>query len=67
MLLQWSDEDQGYLLTLLEWADLVLGPVTHGSTCEESIRNSHEALEALIASARQHQEPRLEPRLIVGV
>jgi predicted RNase H-like HicB family nuclease len=67
MLAQWSDEDQAYLVTLPEWADRVLDPVTHGETYEEAIRNGHEALEALIASARQHQEPMPEPRVFVGV
>jgi antitoxin HicB len=67
MLVQWSDEDQAYLVTLPEWTDRVLGPVTHGETYEEAIRNGHEALEALIASARQHQEPLPEPRVFVGV
>jgi predicted RNase H-like HicB family nuclease len=67
MLVQWSDEDQAYLVTLPEWADRVLGPVTHGDTYEEAIQNGHEALEALIASAQQHQEPLPEPRVFVSV
>ena len=67
MLIQWSDEDQAYLVTLPEWADRVLGPVTHGETYEEAIKNGHGALEALIASARKHQEPLPEPRVFVGV
>jgi antitoxin HicB len=53
-------------VTLPEWADRVLGPVTHGETYEEAIRNGHEALEALIASAQQHQEPLPEPRVFVA-
>jgi predicted RNase H-like HicB family nuclease len=67
ILIQWSDEDQAYLVTLPEWADRVLGPVTHGETYEEAIRDGQEALEALIASAQQHQEPLPEPRVFVGV
>lgn len=67
MLVQWSDEDQAYLVTLPEWADRVLGPVTHGETFEEAIRNAYEALEALIASANKHQEPLPEPRVFVSV
>lgn len=30
LLIQWSNEDQAFLVTLPEWADRVLGPVTHG-------------------------------------
>ena len=69
MLVQWSDEDQAYLVTLPEWADHVLRPVTHGETYEEAIRNGHEAqaLEALIASAHKHQEPLPEPRVFLSV
>ena len=70
MLVQWSDEDQAYLVTLPEWADHVLRPVTHGETYEEAIRNGHEALEALealIASAHKHQEPLTEPLVFLSV
>lgn len=67
MLVQWSDEDQAYLVTLPEWADHVLRPVTHGETYEEAIRNGHEAHEALIASAHKHQEPLPEPRVFLSV
>ncbi len=55
-MVQWSDADEAYLVTLPEWADRVLGPVTHGDTYEQAIKNGHEALEALIASARKHGE-----------
>lgn len=57
MLIQWSDEDQTYLVTLPEWAERVLGPVSHGDTYEEAVQHGREALEALIASARKHNEP----------
>lgn len=64
VLISWSDEDQAYLVTLPEWADRVLGPVTHGDTLEEAAQRGHEALDALIASARQHGEPL--PQLCAG-
>ena len=67
ILIQWSDEDQAYLVTLPEWADRVLGPVTHGDTYEEAIKNGHEALEALIASARNHQEALPDPQVFATV
>jgi predicted RNase H-like HicB family nuclease len=67
MLAHWSDDDQAYLVTLPECADRVLGPVPHGETYDEAIRNGHAAEEALIASARQHQEPPPEPHVFVGV
>ena len=61
MLIQWSDEDRAYLVTLPEWKGRVFGPVTHGDSYEEAIRNGQDALAALIASAEKHGEPLPEP------
>ena len=63
MLIQWSDEDQAYLVILPDWAERVLGPVTHGDTYEEAVQRGHESLEALIASARKHGEPLPQVRI----
>ncbi len=67
LLIQWSDEDQAYLVILPEWTDRVLGPVTHGDTYEEAVQNGKEAIEALVASARKHHESLPQPRTIAGV
>ncbi|WIG59185.1 MAG: hypothetical protein OJF49_001932 [Ktedonobacterales bacterium] len=67
MLIQWSDEDQTYLVTLPEWAERVLGPVSHGNTYEEAVQHGREALEALIASAHKHNEPLPHPHIVAGV
>lgn len=56
MLIQWSDADQAFLVTLPEWQDRVFGPVTHARTYEEAVRNGREALELLIESAIEHRE-----------
>ncbi len=37
MLIEWSEEDQAYLVTLPEWADRVVMPATHGSTYAEAV------------------------------
>lgn len=39
MLIQWSNEDHAYLVTLPEWEGRVLGPVTHGNTYEEALEH----------------------------
>ena len=44
MLIQWSDEDQVYVVTLPEFG----GCKTHGSTYEEAARMGQETLESLI-------------------
>lgn len=65
MLIQWSDEDQAYIVRLPDWerADRVLGPVTHGDTYAEALQHGLEALDALIASAHKHQEILPEPQV----
>jgi antitoxin HicB len=67
MLIQWSDEDQAYLVLLPEWADRVHGPVTHGDTYEEAVKNGQDAIEALVASAHKHHESLPLPRTFAGV
>lgn len=69
MLIQWSDEDQAYLVRLPDWerAERVLGPVTHGDTYAEALEHGLEALEALIASAHKHNKPLPEPQTFAAV
>jgi antitoxin HicB len=43
VIIQWSDEDQAYVVTLPEW-----GCHTHGATYEEAARNAQEVLELLM-------------------
>jgi predicted RNase H-like HicB family nuclease len=45
MVVQWSDEDQLFLVTIPEFADLVVMPCTHGITREEAIRNGEEVIQ----------------------
>jgi antitoxin HicB len=66
MMIQWSDEDDAFLVFLPEWAERVLGPVSHGATYEEAVKHGHEALEALIASATKHSEALPAPRIFAA-
>jgi antitoxin HicB len=45
VIIQWSDEDQRYVVSLPEW-----GPhlKSHGATCEEAARNAREVPELLM-------------------
>ncbi len=45
MIIQWSDEDQLFLVTIPEFADRVVMPCTHGKTREEAIHNGEEVIE----------------------
>jgi predicted RNase H-like HicB family nuclease len=44
-IIQWSDEDQLFLVTIPEFADHVVTPCTHGKTREEAIHNGEEVIE----------------------
>jgi len=45
MVLQWSDEDGLFLVTIPEFSDRVIMPCTHGKTREEAIINAEEVIE----------------------
>ncbi|MEA5550720.1 type II toxin-antitoxin system HicB family antitoxin [Anabaena cylindrica UHCC 0172] len=45
MIVQWSDEDQLFLVTIPEFSHLVIMPCTHGKTREEAIKNGEEVIE----------------------
>lgn len=45
MIIQWSDEDQLFLVTIPEFSDRVIMPCTHGKTLEEAIHNGEEVIE----------------------
>ena len=44
VIIQWSEEDQAYVVTLPEWG----GVHTHGSTYEEAAKHAQEVLDSLI-------------------
>jgi antitoxin HicB len=62
MLIEWSEEDQAYLVTLPEWANRVMMPATHGSTYSEAVQHGQEVLEMLMNSALQGGEPLPSPK-----
>ncbi len=51
MLIQWSPEDDAFLVSLPEWEGRVFNPVTHGDTYQEAANNGREVLELIVASA----------------
>jgi predicted RNase H-like HicB family nuclease len=60
MEIRWSDEDQAYVVTLPEFAD-VSQPCAHGSTYEEAARSGCEVLELLIEEFNARGKPLPEP------
>jgi predicted RNase H-like HicB family nuclease len=59
ILIQWSDEDRCYVVSLPEWGEFCH---THGNTYEEALKNAREALELLIESAKEDGEPLPKPQ-----
>ncbi len=61
MLIQWSDEDQLFLVTIPEFAERVVMPCTHGKTRSEAIHNGEEVMEmyldAWLAEGESIPEP----------
>ncbi len=64
MIVQWSDEDELFLVTIPEFTDLVVMPCTHGKTREEAIHNGEEVIEMYLESWQAEGEPIPEPRTL---
>ena len=63
VLIQWSDEDQKYIVSLPEF-----GPYahTHGDTYEEAAKNAQEVLELLIETYKEQGRSLPVPNLQVA-
>jgi antitoxin HicB len=64
MVIEWSDEDHVYVVSLPEWGDLVH---THGVTYEEALQRGKELIEGLVACRQERGEPLPRPRVFAGV
>ena len=53
LIIQWSEEDQLYLITIPEFLQLVMQPCTHGENYEEAVRNAQEAIESYLAYCQE--------------
>lgn len=61
MIVQWSNEDRLFLVTIPEFADLVVMPCTYGKTREEAIRNGEEVIEMYLEAWQAENESIPEP------
>jgi predicted RNase H-like HicB family nuclease len=70
MIIQWSEEDQLFLVTIPEFSDVakrppfghhVLIPCTHGKTREEATRNDEEVIAMYLEAWQAEGEPIPEP------
>jgi len=58
MIIQWSDEDNKYIVTIPEF----IGATTHGDTYEEAVKNGQEVIELCIESEQALGRPLPQPR-----
>lgn len=63
MIIQWSDEDQSYVVSFPEWSDLLH---THGETYEAAAQSGREVLEMVVASRLERGEPLPTPRVFAA-
>jgi predicted RNase H-like HicB family nuclease len=61
MIIQWSEEDQLFLVTIPESSDRVIMPCTHGKTREEAIRNGEDVIEMYLEAWKAEGESIPEP------
>lgn len=64
MIVQWSDEDQLFLVTIPEFSDRVVMPCTHGKTRLEAIYNGEEVMEMYLEAWEEEGESIPEPRTL---
>lgn len=61
MLIEWSDEDGVYVVSLPEWGDHVH---THGDTYEEALVRGKDLIEGLVAVRTERRQPLPQPRVL---
>ena len=59
MVIQWSDEDQAYIVSIPEFP----GNLTHGDTYEEAVKQGEDLIESLILWALQDGKPLPKPHV----
>lgn len=64
MIVQWSNEDQLFLVTIPEFTDRVVMPCTHGKSREEAIRNGEEVIEMYLEACLAEGESIPEPNTL---
>jgi len=57
ILIQWSDEDNCYLVALPDFPSEIQTWVTHGDTYEEALKHGLEVMEELILIAQDEGKP----------
>ena len=64
MIIQWSEEDQLFLVTIPEFSNLVIMSCTHGKTRLEAIHNGEEVIEIYLESWQAEGETIPRPQTL---
>jgi len=67
MILEWSEDDQLFLVTVPEFADQVVMPCTHGKTREAAIRNGEEVIAMYLEAWQAEGIPIPKPKIVEAV
>ncbi|MBL1209816.1 type II toxin-antitoxin system HicB family antitoxin [Geminocystis sp. GBBB08] len=65
IVIQWSDEDNCFVVFLPEFSNNVMQPVTHGETYEEALKNGQEVLELIIEEYQEDGKNLPQPKTFV--
>jgi antitoxin HicB len=57
MVIQWSEIDQMFVVTIPEFVDRVMMPCTEGQTYEEAARSGQEVVETFLEIWKENEEP----------
>ncbi len=63
IVIEWSEDDQAYVVILPEWADQYVMPVADGDTYEEALERAKNALENYIQFAKEDGKPLPQPHV----
>lgn len=67
IVIEWSEDDQAYVVVLPVWADQYVMPIADGQTYEEALAREKNALESYIQFAQEDGKSLPQPRTFAGV
>ena len=65
MLIQWSDEDKIFVVTIPEFADRVMMPCTHGDSYEDAVQAGQEVVETFLEIWTEEGQSIPQPQSLV--
>lgn len=63
LIVEWSEEDQLYLVTIPEFSELVMQPSTAGKSYEEAVQKAQEAIASYLEHCKTQAITPPQPRV----